>query len=378
MPKIKKTKTGKYEFRLYGGIDESTGKQKSYHRVLSTKKEAELTLSRLQLEISKKGSIDQINNVLFSEVAAEWLSERKKTVKESTYARMPAMLNNHINKAFGEFRIRTITRKQIDCVVNEWFNATISAYDKWYTYTKSIFEFAVQLGYIEKNPCNLVKMPKKPDEIEEKLPNFWDKSKIDKFFHCLDPVKDIEKIAMFRILFYGGLRREELLALQYSDLVTETNELKIQRVLVQGIKGKQIIQSPKTKDSRRTITLDQLTMDAIKHWRIVQRKHFLTLGINTMNKDQLIFSNRDNNHKSLNQPAKWLGSIIKKNELTKIRLHGTRHSHISMLLAAGVPVFDIQKRVGHSSPDLIYKVYGHLTKQQKLQTVDKMMKYMES
>jgi integrase len=46
--------------------------------------------------------------------------------------------------------------------------------------------------------------------------------------------------------------------------------------------------------------------------------------------------------------------------LPSIGLHGLRHSHVSALARAGVPVHIISSRVGHSNPALTLSIYTHL------------------
>jgi integrase len=43
-----------------------------------------------------------------------------------------------------------------------------------------------------------------------------------------------------------------------------------------------------------------------------------------------------------------------------VKLHSLRHTHASMLIAAGVDILTISRRLGHSSPTITLGVYGHL------------------
>ena len=376
MPKIKKNDVGMYEFRLYGGINEQTGKKKYYHRVFETKKQAELTLSRLQLEINKKGQIEKDNNVLFSVIAEEFYSEYVNTVRESTYYKVRYMFDNHIIPELGHLRIRTITINQIQTAVNKWFKESKSCYSRWNSYVVRVFDLAIKRGYMTgKNPAKLITMPRIPDQAGDDFENFWDKDELEQFFSCIDPVKQNEKYTLFRVLAFGGLRRAECLALTWGDINFTDKTVRINKNLAQGKKGRLIIQAPKTKKSRRTIILDDKTISILKAWRIAQRKKYLKLGFNTMNKDQLIFANRYNKFKVLNQPGKWLATIIKDNELSKITVHGFRHSHCSLLFASGASIKEVQDRLGHERPDITLSIYTHVSKKQNIDAVEKLVKY---
>jgi integrase len=42
-----------------------------------------------------------------------------------------------------------------------------------------------------------------------------------------------------------------------------------------------------------------------------------------------------------------------------LTLHGLRHTHVSQLIAAGMDVLTISRRIGHASADITLRVYGH-------------------
>ncbi|MFZ2354117.1 tyrosine-type recombinase/integrase [Paucilactobacillus nenjiangensis] len=380
MPKIKKITDSKgkvkYEFFLYGGINPQTGKKKKYHRVFETKKEATIGLSRLQLEINDNGMIKKDNNVLFSAVADEFYSEYITTVRESTYYKVKYFFDNHIIPEFGHKRIRTITVNDVQKAVNKWFKDSPSSYKRWNNFTGKVFELAIKRGYMTgKNPVKLITLPKVQETAGDDFENFWDKEELQKFFNCIDPVKDIEKFTAFRLLAFGGLRRAELLALTWGDINLNDKTVRINKNLAQGKKGRLLLQAPKTKKSRRTIILDDKTISILKSWKKSQRKQLLKLGINSMNKEQLLFPNRFNRHKVLNQPGKWLAKIIKDNDLTKITVHGFRHSHCSLLFSAGATIKEVQDRLGHERPDITLNIYTHVSEKQNIEAVEKLAKY---
>ncbi|WP_235017576.1 Arm DNA-binding domain-containing protein [Pediococcus acidilactici] len=85
MAKIKKytTKTGKirYEFQVYVGVDSLTGRQKTTRRRgFKTRKEASIVLSRLELEIEKRG-LQEDERRFFRDVCAEWMEQYRLTVR---------------------------------------------------------------------------------------------------------------------------------------------------------------------------------------------------------------------------------------------------------------------------------------------------------
>jgi len=101
------------------------------------------------------------------------------------------------------------------------------------------------------------------------------------------------------------------------------------------------------------------------------------LGFNTMQKDQLVFSNTKN---SFIQPAKtndWLKSIINKNGLPAISTHGFRHTHCSLLFEAGASIKSVQDRLGHSDVKTTMDVYALVTASAKEDEIQKFEAFLD-
>ena len=54
----------------------------------------------------------------------------------------------------------------------------------------------------------------------------------------------------------------------------------------------------------------------------------------------------------------------------EFRLHDLRHYHATQLLAAGVPVTTVSKRLGHTSPAVTLNTYGHWLPEQDRDAAD--------
>ena len=56
------------------------------------------------------------------------------------------------------------------------------------------------------------------------------------------------------------------------------------------------------------------------------------------------------------------GRVVGAKKLPRVSFHGLRHTHASMLIAAGVDILTISRRLGHSKPRITLDSYGHLIK----------------
>jgi integrase len=54
--------------------------------------------------------------------------------------------------------------------------------------------------------------------------------------------------------------------------------------------------------------------------------------------------------------------LVREKKLPKVSFHALRHTHVSQLIASGMDVFTINRRIGHTNPNITLGVYGHLFK----------------
>lgn len=378
-------KNGKKYYKIQGylGIDLRTGKKRSISRNgFRTKKEAKLTFSKIRLEFEKDNlaPADKIENIKFKDVYEKWYPTYINTVRTSTYARTEAMFNNHILPEFGNQYIKTITIDQIQKAVNKWFKlAPLKNYKRWYQYTSTIFDFAIKRGYMNKlNPAKSITLPKLEKQPGTKKQNFWDKKQLNEFFNLIkDDEKQFNKYVLFRLLAYSGIRRGECLALTWKDIDFNKNTVTVNKTLTQGLKGKTIVQPPKTNAGYRTIPLDKTTMNILLKWKNQMIEYYFSYGKHMTN-DQTIFPGRGNaKYKSLNTPEKWLNKIVEDNSLKKITIHGFRKSYCTALVSAEVPLKEVQRRMGHDDIRTTLDVYSFVTDEQIESSTKKFEKYME-
>ena len=154
------------------------------------------------------------------------------------------------------------------------------------------------------------------------------------------------------------MRRGELLALRWQDVDLDGGKLRVEQSLEQTKAGLQF-KSPKTKHGRRSITLPaSLVAELRAHWTAQQQQR-LALGLGKAPDDALVFATWDGNARSPNALTKeW--SVQMAAAGLKVTLHALRHTHVSSLIAAGVDILTISRRLGHASPTITLGVYGHL------------------
>jgi integrase len=156
-----------------------------------------------------------------------------------------------------------------------------------------------------------------------------------------------------------GARRGELLALRWSDVDLDGATVRVERSLEETDEGLRF-KSPKTKHGVRTVSLPSSAVDALRLHRRQQLERRLALGLGRPAVDALVFSMPDGSPMSPDALSSEWRRVVKTCGLPKITFHALRHSHVSALVAAGLDVVAISRRLGHGSPATTLSVYAHM------------------
>jgi len=364
-----------YTFSYRVGVCPDIGRElKTTRRGFKTKKEAANAYKALIAEIEingykqqKKETVEDLYNI--------WLPIYAKTVRESTLEKTKAIFKFHILPELGNHKLEKITVLHCQSAINRWFEK-LKRHDKVVIYAKKIFNYGISIDLMEKNPMEYVTLPKRKFYEIEDFENFYTKEELTAFLGCLSNIK-YQKKAFFHLLASTGMRRGEIVALTWKDIDLVSGMLLINKNLTHGRNGRLIINDPKTKNSKRIIKIDDTTLEIIKKWKKIQAKELSTSGLKTRN-NQIIFHNGKNEYHQPTAPAKWLNSIIKRNGLSKISIHGFRHTHCSILHEAGLSLKQAQDRLGHTDIKTTLGIYTHLDQKKKNESIDVYSKFMNS
>lgn len=181
--------------------------------------------------------------------------------------------------------------------------------------------------------------------------------------------------ALFHLLIYTGARNGEILALTWDDIDIEAGSVRFAKTLFHD-KDEFIFQTPKTKESRRLISLDTKTLFLLKKWRIRQMEADLANAIKD-DDNKIVFTRDDGSPLRLAYLNEKLYILIKEHELHRITIHGLRHTHASLLFEAEASLKEVQERLGHSDIQMTMNIYTHVTDTLKEQTAQKFQKYIE-
>lgn len=354
-----------YKFRTLLGYDEVTEKQvKPLKSGFKTKKEAQRSLAKLQLEFDNR-SFSEYRNLTFKDIYLKWFDQYKLTVKESTYSKTDEHFTLHILPELGRTKISKLTTVQIQLAVNKWFKQSLTRYKRFYNYINRVLTWAYKMQIIEHNPADRVILPVNTSQIKTMSENYYDLPELKHFFDCLHEMDNDTAEVYFRVLAFTGMRKGESLALLWTDINFTTNQISINKTQSQGEHGRLLVNTPKTPTSIRTVDVDPKTMEILKKWKNIQRQRLLMLGFNSMNKNQLVFSNNKNEMYVPTYPRKWLVDTIKQFDLKEITVHGFRRTFATLAFEAGATIKEVQSQLGHKNYKTTMDIYTEVTSKQK-------------
>lgn len=377
----KKNGDNAWQFQAYLGTHPVTSERiKTTRRGFKTKKEAQLALSRLQVDFDKNNQqLENKPSLTFKELYDLWLNQYRLKVKPSTVATSRRFIEDYCLQYFGKLRLDKITVSYCQEVVNKW-HLQYKQYHYFRKVVGQVLQFGIQMEIIESNPMRKTQLPRKL-EVEQ-FPNFYTKKQLENFFDCLEThIKtsgrtSTKLLVFFRLLAFTGMRKSEALALQWQDINLFNQTLTIGKTLALDEDGKIIIQEPKTKSSQRINMLDKKTIKILQEWRINQKQWYFKLGYNTSKEDQYLFTNKFNKLYYPQAPNDWLYNILEKYDLPKITLHGFRHTHASLLFESGASIKEVQDRLGHKDVKTTMNIYAHVSPEKVKETGERFANYV--
>jgi integrase len=167
-----------------------------------------------------------------------------------------------------------------------------------------------------------------------------------------------------------GLRQGEALGLRWQDIDLDAGRLRV-RHQVQKHGGEWRFVEPKSKKSRRTITLPAFVVDSLRAHRTAQVEQRLSLGPLWSDHD-LVFPSAVGTPQDGHNVLHRFQARLAAAGLPKMRWHDLRHGTASILLAEGVPMRVIMEILGHSQIGTTANLYAHVAPEVVRDAADRM------
>ena len=210
---------------------------------------------------------------------------------------------------------------------------------------------AVLWGLLVRSPLLGVKPPR--HEAPEM--RAWTPDEARRF---LDAVDDDRLYALWVLVLATGMRRGELAGLRWVDVDLDAGVLAVRRSRV-SVSYLVHESDPKTRSSRRTISLDTRVIAVLRAHRRLQLEERLAWGA-AWTDTGYVFTREDGYPLHPERITVLFGRLVESCGLSRVRLHDLRHSSASLILAAGVHPKIVSERLGHSSTSITLDLYSHV------------------
>jgi integrase len=285
---------------------------------------------------------------------AWWLDEvLPGTVKDRTAASYRFIVDKYVTPHIGTVPVAKLAPGHVHRMLRELEKAGLSPRTQRYARAvlRRALRHAEQYGIVNRNVAALVDGPKGGGSRLDDAPTAQEARAI------LDAAAG-DRLEAFAVLALSlGLRRGELLGLQWPDVGLETRSLTVNRTL-QYMPGEGLVVSaPKTTASARTIPLPDRCTAALREHRAGQAAERLAAGP----------AWRDSNHVfTTNQGApidprnvlRWWHTLTERAGVGRRRLHAARHTAATVMLERGAPLEVVSAVLGHASLAITADVYA--------------------
>jgi integrase len=364
-------KDGTVRYRLVVDIgQDEEGKRQQLTRTFDKLKEARAELSRIRHE-TDQGTYVKPSEITVGEYLDEYFTGATRGRRESTKVSYRDAFRP-VRERLGSRRLQSVSKADLESLV-DWMLTSgrkrggkpgtgLGARSVRLTLgrLKAAFEMAVDEGKLVRNVVKLVSPPEyTPAERE-----VWSKTEVRKF---LRTAANERLHAGWRLSLYG-LRRGEVLGLRWSDIDLRAKTLTVNqaRVLVDY---KVRIELPKSHNGIRTLPLDDALVSALTELRKSQAReseqagHAYRAGLEDLGcytpGDEYVVTDALGIPLHPESYSDEFTRMLKRAGLRKIRLHDSRHTTLSLMEKAGVPISIVSKWAGRYDAAFTMKTYVH-------------------
>jgi len=299
---------------------------------------------------------------------ATWLETIKPTVRPRTWARYTELMNLHAVPALGTTPLTKLTAQQVQRLYSAKLAEGLSSTTVHHLHAvlHRALDQAERLGLVGRNVSELANVPRMAEHELHVLDGEQARS-------LLTAAQGSRLEALYVLAISTGLRQGELLGLRWSDVDCDRRTLRVRATLQRTKANGYQLAAPKTKHSRRQITLTTVACDALRTHRARQIQERLAAGPAWDSIHDLVFPN------TVGKPMDGMNllhyhfyPLLQQAGLPRIRFHDLRHTAATLLLGRGVNPKIVSEMLGHASIGITLDIYSHVLPDMQAQAADAM------
>jgi integrase len=350
------TRRGKRSWRLKYDVQTAGPRQTKYVTLRGTRAQAQVEAAKILAALATGMHVDPSTETV-AQFVERWLRDwANDNVSNQTWAGYAQMLRKHVCTRVGKLPIQKLQARDLQAVYAAMARDGLADRTRLHLHriVRGMLKHACQWGVVVRNVADMLDAPRvRAHEIEVLSP--------DKVRIVLEALRGQSLYPIAAVALGTGLRRSEVLALRRQDLDLDGGALRVEQSLEETTRGGLAFKPPKTRHGRRTVTLPSSTVTLLRDHCRVQQEQRLAFGLGRAEPSSLVFPDWDGSPRSPRALTQQWRNAMEKASLT-VTFHSLRHTHASTLIAAGLDVLSISRRLGHGSPAITLGVYGHLFK----------------
>lgn len=347
------TKRGKgWQIKFSAPSPDGTRKQR-YATVRGSYQDAQKELTRLLGE-ADQGTLPEPTRQTIAQYLRTWLDNSEGKRSPKTLERYRELAENQIIRHLGEHLLQKLRPEHIEAWHADLLATGLKPGTVFSAHNllRFVLSRAVKTNAIARNPTDNVDPPK-VEAAEIEILSATEISAV------LDALRDHTLYPIVSLALATGMRRGELLGLQWGDVDLDGGCLNVERSLEETKAGLRI-KPPKTRRGRRKITLPAEAVAMLRTHKLEQMQFRLTVGLGKLAEDSPVFSDLEGNHRKPNVITSGWRYVVRSKKLPKVGFHALRHTHASVLIRDGIDILTISRRLGHSKASITLDTYGHL------------------
>jgi integrase len=359
---IRRRGRNSWRLKFDTGRDPKTGKRRvQFVTVRGTRKQAQSELTRL-LAARDSGTMVAPSKLALAEYLRTWITTAETiSIAPKTAERYRQLIERQISPHLGMIPMQEIKAAHIA----NWHAALLKVgshkglplssrtVGHAHRVLHKALRDAVKHELLLRNPAALVSPP--TVTVDEMKTLGSDQVKV-----VLEAMIETPIYPQIAVLLLTGMRRGELMGLQWRDVDFDAKKVRIERSVEKTKAAGLRLKSPKTRHGRRLIALSDAGVDILREHRKAILERRLALGLGRLPDDAFVFGNYEGSVRDPDRITQDWKRFAAARGLPRVTLHALRHSHASALIASGTDPVIVSRRLGHASPIVTMSVYAHL------------------
>jgi len=366
---------GEFTWRIILALGRgSDGKHKQkWVTFRGTRKQADQKLTELVGEVQHDEFVEPSKRTV-GQWLDEWLEKAIQPPRctQNTYRTYSGIVKKHLKPGLGHLLLQQLTPLQVERYYAEKSTKLAArSVAMHHIILTSALGAAINANVLRNNVAKRATNKPRVRKSEDALHNVWTMDEARRFQTTVNQEGNAQYAALFALALDSGMRKAELLGLQWQDI--DGASLRVERQLLgmtedeAGV-SRLVTSLPKSKRVR-SMDLSSETVVLLREHKRQQAELKLKDRLQYVD-HKLVFAqaweHKSSKHAVLGWPlhksklGQQLDRLCRAAKVKRITVHGLRHTMATLMMQAGVPVKVVQERLGHADAAMTLNIYSHV------------------